>query len=211
MKRKFLFPVLFCLLLCGCQARVNIIEHMSEITTIYFEGENEFISASISVGMREKEYIIDGKSSENIDFSLVSLKFSSDPNAQQIEVEICINDKVENAILYLNPMNNVYINDLGYSLRECDEVKLSYCGNSVELHKQNFNISYVDALSIAENELKNDINNNLKNGELNGECYLKVLSASDNDSKFWLFTLVNSKCENINILIDVNSGRIMRA
>lgn len=213
MKRKFiLLGLILCpFIICGCMARVNLKEYMSEITTLYFEGKNENFSSSISVGEREKVYIIDGKSGENTDFSLISLKFSSPISDQQIIVEMSVNDKKEDVILYFNPLSNVYINDLGYALNAGDNLSLSYEGSTIEFVLQNFEIDYNQALTIAKDELKNEIKSNLKNGKLCGECYLKVLVSSDNDSKFWLFTLVNLEEENINILIDVHSGQIIRA
>lgn len=213
MKRKsiFLGLILCCFILCGCMARIDLKEYMSEITTLYFEGQNSFFSSSISVGEREKVYIIDGKSGDNTDFSLVSLKFLSPIDEQQINVEISINDKKEDVLLYFNPLTGVFINDLGYALNRDDRVTLSYGGSILEFNLQNFEIDYIQALDIAKDELQNEIKSNLKKGELDGECYLKILVSSDNESKFWLFTLVNLAGENINILIDVHSGQIIRA
>ncbi len=213
MKKIFAFlPVaLLSFALFGCMARLDLNEKMSEITTLYFAGENEFMDASISVGEREKEYIIDGKSGERTDFSLVCVKLYSSQNEEQVETEIIINGVAKQLILYFNPMSNIYMNDIGYALKESDSISFSYGGSVVELQVVQFQIGYKEALSISKDALKDDFKASMKNGELDGECYLKVLVSKDNKEKFWLFTFVNSVGDNINILINVQTGQILRA
>ena len=103
------------------------------------------------------------------------------------------------------------MNDIGYALKESDNISFCYGGSMVELQVVQFQIGYREALSISKDALKDDFKANMKNGELDGECYLKVLVSKDNKEKFWLFTFVNSVGDNINILINVQTGQILRA
>ncbi len=213
MKKLFAFlsVAVLSFTLFGCTAKLNLNEKMSEITTLYFAGENEFLDVSISVGEREKEYVIDGKSGERTDFSLVCAQLYASHGEEQIEIELLINGEAKPLVLYFNPMSNVYVNDIGYALKESDNISISYGGSRVELKVMDFQVKYKEALAIAKDILKDDFLANMKNGELDGECYLKVLTSKDNSDKFWLFTFVNSAGENINILINVQSGQILRA
>lgn len=213
MKKKMLLLTLLLLpiFMFGCSAKIDLMEHMSEITKIYFYGENELFSSSISVGEREKDYIIDGKSGENTDFSLINLKFSSSLDKDQIDVQVIVNGTAEDIVLYFNPISSVYMNDLGYALNESDKVEISYGTSIIEFKVENFEISFEEALLLAKETLKTEINQNIHNGELGGECYLKVLTSNQSEKeKFWLFTLVNLKDEQFNILINVKTGQIIR-
>lgn len=210
-KRTLLFLLLPCIILCGCQARIDLYHYMSEITKLYFSGRNEFMDISISVGEREEEYVIDGKSGTNTDFSLVTIKFSQSKLEEEITVNVVRNGVEEGLVMYYNPMTGAYINDLGYALEERDEISLSYDGSEVSLELENFAVGYDEAVRISKQELAEEIKSNVKNGELNGECYLKVLSSRDNQEMFWLFTLVNPKDETFNLLINVQTGEIFRA
>lgn len=211
MKKVAFCCLVFCLLCCGCSARIDMNECMSEITQLYFVGEGELVCGNISVGEREKNYVIDGQSGDVTPFSLLCIQFASPLTEREIDVEMAINENKENVRLYFNPMSNEYINDLGYALKQDDEVSLFYSGLRLDFHLAKFSVDYKEALSIAKTQLVDEIEDNLKNGHLEGECYLKVLSSKDNSDIFWLFTLVNTKNEYYNVLINVQTRQILRA
>lgn len=213
MKKKLTIfvMIIFTFVMIGCKAKIDIYEKLSEITTIYFVGDTTSANASISVGERERDYVIDGKSGERTDFSLVVVRFFKQPNQEQVETLIKVNGEEKPLVLYFNPMSNVYMNDLGYALEDNDEITLSYQDIVIDFQCLNFEIDYNHALRIALKAMSNDFQANMKNGELDGECYLKVLSSYDNNDKFWLFTFVNSHNETKNLLINVQNGKIIEA
>lgn len=214
MKKYCLLVFVFVLTfpLFACEMRLDLKDYMSEITQSYFSAENEFVDGSICVGEREKNYIIDGKSGENTPFSLVSLAFKQKVEDSQIVVELSVNDEKSELVLYYNPATGVFINDLGYALNDDDIIKIEYESILLEFKRVDFAVGYDDALAIAKKELSSQIKSNVKGGKLVGECYLKVLSSKQNASEtFWLFTIVTTNDEHINLLINTQNGQIIKA
>ena len=180
------------ILMFGCQKAVSLQESMSEITKIYFCAESEGVQGNISVGERENPYIIDGKHGKTCDFSLIALKFDELLVENQIEVEILINNNISSIILELNPANHFYMVDLGYALKENDEIELSYQKFKLSFINvtQEFAINYNEALKLSETALGDKMIKYYNGENFEGEGYLKVLTQSEKDGLFWVLTLV---------------------
>ncbi|MCB2572951.1 hypothetical protein KQ718_17325, partial [Listeria monocytogenes] len=79
-------------------------DNMSEITKIYYQGNdlsNEVV-ASISVGQREIDYSIDGIHEDVCDFSLVVVNFNKIFDEDTIKVMLLINEKTMEFEMYYN-------------------------------------------------------------------------------------------------------------
>ena len=204
-----LIPVL----MFGCQKSVSLEESMSEVTKIYFTAENEYVNANISVGRREEDYIIDGKHTKNVDFSLISLKFNNLLPVNQINVLLIVNNVSTSVVLDLNPANHYYMTDLGYLLKETDKVSLQYESLSLvfENVSQNFGVDYREALKIAKTELGDKIDKYYNGKDFKGEGYLKILTGKDEEEGqlFWVITLVSRDGSKNNVVLSVTDGKII--
>lgn len=200
------------LTLFGCQSKVNIRDCNSEITKIYYHASCQGAMGSISVGQREKTYIVDGKHTENCDFSLISIKFSEQITLNQIEVDLSINDKTEKLTLDFNPANHYYMGDLGYALGEEDKIALTFSGYelSFENVSKNFKLNYNEVIDLALKEFGNELDEYYKKGSFEGECYLMVLSEDTTDNQlFWVYTIVAQGKQNKRIVIGVYDGNVL--
>ena len=196
----------------GCQKLIALEDSMSEITKIYFTAETQDAKANISVGRREEDYIIDGKHTKNVDFSLISLKFNNLLPVNQIEVQLVINDVSTSVILDLNPANHYYMTDLGYKLNENDKILLNYGDLSLDFQNEskNFGIDYSEALKIAKSELGDKIEKYYNGKNFAGEGYLKVLTSQDDEGElFWVLTLVAKDGSRNNVVLSVVDGKIL--
>lgn len=199
------------ILMFGCQKTITLEDSMSEITKIYFTAENNDIIANISVGEREEDYIIDGKHTKNVDFSLIAIKFNNLLAENMIEAEIIINNVSTKIQLDLNPANHYYMADLGYALNGNDQIQFNYKEYSLNFVKSDFQIDYSQALEIAKSELGEKINKYFNGKNFAGEGYLKVLTHQDeeNEQLFWVFTVVGNDNAKNNVVIGVNDGKVL--
>ncbi len=199
--------------LVGCNKKIDIKDSFSEITKLYFHAEDEDKSCTISVGQREDVYIIDGKHTKNVDFSLITLKFNKIIEQNQIEVDFIINDETKHVLLELNPGNQCYMADLGYALNQNDVINLVFENKSLNLVNlsNSFYIDYESAIEIAVKDLGEDLNTFYSNGNFNGECYLKVLTLKNRGEEglFWIFSAVSENRESKNIIINIDDGSIL--
>lgn len=205
----FVFVVIFFI---SCNKKNNIENNLSEVTKIYFQGENSNgnLKCSISVGQREDPYKIDGYHNINCDFSLITLK-GIEYFSDQIQVNLNVNENLQNVTLFYHPVNDVYINDLGYALKEDDRIEVEYDEEKFIVYNlsKNFKIDYKEALKISKESLKIEIEELCKNNNFCGECYLKVLTNNNDNILFWYFSIQTRDKKSVNLILSVDSGQIV--
>lgn len=212
MKKLWIFAmILICgIVLVGCSSKKDFRGCLSEVTKVYYQGVTGQVEGSISVGQREKPYKIDGKSQKLEDFSLFILDFNQQMEDETIDVKLSVNGVESDFQLFLNPVNHYYMNDLGYSLGQNDEVILTYQDIVVNFYNvsDSFNIDWSEALDIAEENL--NLQSFYKDGDFKGECYLKILTEQNDNFQdlFWYFSAVSENGDVMDIVISTDAGEI---
>lgn len=215
--------IVFCLtilsvafMLSGCikqEEKVDVADNMSEITNIYFAGRNGGDRASISIGEREEPYILDGVHQPTCEFSLIVLMLENQQDEDFLTATLSVNGEEKSIEMEYNPIAHAFMYDLGYNLKDKDDIKLTY-GNKIisfSNESENFAIDSIEAIEIAKKRLIDEISDLTQNGKFEGECYLKVLGESGSDFKelFWAFTIVDKDGENYNIIISAKDGTVL--
>ncbi len=212
MKKLWIFAmILICgIVLVGCSSKKDFRGCLSEVTKVYYQGVAGQVEGSISIGQREEPYKIDGKSQKLEDFSLFILDFNQQMEDETIDVKLSVNGVESDFQLFLNPVNHYYMNDLGYSLGQNDEVILTYQDIVVNFYNvsDSFNIDWSEALDIAEENL--NLQSFYKDGDFKGECYLKILTEQNDNFQdlFWYFSAVSENGDVMDIVISTDAGEI---
>lgn len=212
MKKLWIFAmILICgIVLVGCSSKKDFRGCLSEVTKVYYQGVAGQVEGSISVGQREEPYKIDGKSQKLEDFSLFILDFNQQMEDETIDVKLSVNGVESDFQLFLNPVNHYYMNDLGYSLGQNDEVILTYQDIVVNFYNvsDSFNIDWSEALDIAEENL--NLQSLYKDGDFKGECYLKILTEQNDNFQdlFWYFSAAGENGDVMDIVISTDAGEI---
>lgn len=212
MKKLWIFAmILICgIVLVGCSSKKDFRGCLSEVTKVYYQGVAGQVEGSISVGQREEPYKIDGKSQKLEDFSLFILDFNQQMEDETIDVKLSVNGVESDFQLFLNPVNHYYMNDLGYSLGQNDEVILTYQDIVVNFYNvsDSFNIDWSEALDIAEKNL--NLQSFYKDGDFKGECYLKILTEQNDNFQdlFWYFSAAGENGDVMDIVISTDAGEI---
>ena len=179
---------------CQKAQKQKLEDKLSEVTKIYFEAKGEELKGNISIGQREKNYVIDGKHGECCDFSLIQIKFNTQPLANKIDVVLNINEKNVPTTLDFNPINNSYMGDLGYALNNDDKISLLYQDYVLNFENvsKNFQVDYKKAIEIAINDFGEELNAFYNKDNFKGEGYLKILNQSidGKDKLYWILTIV---------------------
>ena len=212
MKKLWIFAMIliYGIVLVGCSSKKDFRGCLSEVTKVYYQGVAGQVEGSISVGQREEPYKIDGKSQKLEDFSLFILDFNQQMEDETIDVKLSVNGVESDFQLFLNPVNHYYMNDLGYSLGQDDEVILTYQDIVVNFYNvsDSFNIDWSEALDIAEENL--NLQSLYKDGDFKGECYLKILAEQNDNFQdlFWYFSAVSENGDVMDIVISTDAGEI---
>lgn len=205
-----LLPLLF----AGCNGQtLGVEESMSEITNVYFQGFNGNDRASISVGLREEPYILNGYHGQDCEFSLIVLSISDNMEENVLNATLTINGEESQVELEFNPLANAYMQDLGYNLQPDDQVSLTYGNKIINFSNvsQDFAVSSEEAIDIAKMKLIDEISDLTNNGNFEGECYLKVLGESGSDFRqlFWAFSIVSRDGQTYNVIISASDGSVL--
>lgn len=203
-------------LFCGCSINYEklINENMSDLRINFFTGENSLFYADLSCGYREETFAYDGVSTNKKECGVLALDFKTEYSYKSVCVSVDINGNKKDYQLVRSPFENKYMVDLEKIITQNDEITLNL-KNQTEQCKLNmisssWKIQYKDALKIAGNQLSLEFEKLFFNNTLNCECYLKVVSKPTYDEKFWYFSFIDRALTTKSLLIDVNSGKVIK-
>lgn len=198
---------------CGKSTLARTKENMSEWTSVYYYGECENFSASLSSGVREDPYLLNGKSEKKVDFSLLSVTLKEATSDKLIKAKVKIDGVESEQELEINGLNPCFMVDLEKRMTGNETVEISYAGQTLSLTNlsKDFAIDDEKAIEIAVKEIEDKILENKVGNNLNSECYLRVLDKDANnfDTVFWCFTVINVKNESFNVVISTKDGSVL--
>lgn len=205
--------VVFSLFGCGVNTLSLVKKNLSEWTKVFYMAECDDFYVTLSSGMREKEYLMNGVAGEMTDFALLSINFVQNPKSEMIFVELSVDEEKIETEMELNPMNDSYMVDFECLLSGDEKISLKYENQSMVLENlsKNFQIDDQKAMQIACDEIGNLILKKKSLGKLNAEIYLRVLDKKSNnfDDIFWCLTALNVDGESFSIVISTVDGSVL--
>lgn len=221
MKRIFFVLCCCCFLLCGCEdtTYVEMTKHISEIRKQLFLYQDEEITVQFLSGQREKDYVVDGKNTELVDFGVLSFdfelqSFTAEDEAQYI---LIIGTRRTDGNLTYNPFDQTFVADIKQQV-DPDQKLIAkiIVGNiqkevTLQCVTQNWNIQAEEALKIVAKEKKKDFDSMLKNGTLQAEIYIKMTKdiETQNQGYYWYVSIIDTKQNRLAYLLDYSTGEIV--
>ena len=222
-KKLIIFALLaisiFSLTACGKKEEINLANYTIEERDALYTAKDDIYSVSLSSGLREIDYDLDGVINEKTNFALLTFnRNNNQPLANDTySYSVKINEDIKTGFLDKNPTNNSYSSDLEIEIptNSTVEVKISFTGYNFNQTLTNtyseFTVDKSTALNIANEHLCEYVKNILNNNS-NIEVVMKILKDySDTELKtyYWYVGAVSTKGETLGILIDANSGEII--
>ena len=206
-----LFLVVFGVTACGKTIDSYVLNNMAEITKEYYFGENDTMVATLSVGEREEDYLVNGQATELVDYSLLVIKFKEENIAKAIVFEVKSGEVTVDVEAEYNSFNNSYMVDIVDDITVGEDFSIVYDEQTVTLEKQNFAIDYENALQIVCENLKDKLEEQKSYNHFNAECYLRVMSEKDDDFSdlYWCFTCLNYEGESFSVIISTVDGSVL--
>lgn len=224
MKKKFLVLImlvgcLFSLSACG-KTKLDFNNYIIEERNTLFTAQDELYSVTLSSGLREENYAIDGKVNNLVDFAVLTLiRNDSNPLANDTYTYIItINNEPYTGTLTKSAIDNSYVADLQINVPADAQVKaqIAFTGYSFDEDMENtsvgFNINSKKAIEIANKELSKTALNLTKNNGSKIEVVVKLLkdfSNSELKTYYWYVGAISTNGETLGILIDTNSGEVL--
>lgn len=225
MKKKVLICAMLllssCLLFaCGTSKKIDIANYTIEERNHLFSAQDEIYSLTLSTGLREKDYALDGIKNEMVDFSILSLtKLNGEPLSNDTYTYILtINEETHTGYLEKSEIDNSYNIDLGLKVSADDTInaKITFTGycfeNTMTNVSQDFTVNKQQALETANKELKKEIKDITADKNNKIETVIKIVkdySTSEVKRYYWYVGVVSNNGDTLGILIDTNTGDVI--
>jgi len=226
--RKYLKNIVICffvvltaigLIACGSKelfesAKLNI----SEIRNNLFVGKSENAIVTFTSGEREESYQIDGKSTGNVPFGVITVIVLNNNKFEKTKDFVAtINGKEYSGEFEINPYDNSLVYDIGMMVEDWMTISVSvildelYETITLENISASWNITNLDALELACSSLKSDLKKYLNDNVFKMEVYIKILFDFENldNPYFWFVSFVGEDDRDISVVLDVTSGEVL--
>ncbi len=221
MRKKFITFILllisaFSFAACG-NAKVDLNKHLIEKRTTLFTAQDDVYSVSLSGGLREENYALDGHVNNLVNFAVLTLaRNDSNPLANDTYTyAVTINETQHTGDLIKNPTNNTYSTDLEIEIPQdaTINVKIRCTGytfnQDLENTSQHFTVDSQKAIEMANKELAENVKNLTSNKNNKIEVVMKLLKDhSDSELKtyYWYVGVISTNGETLGVLLNANTG-----
>lgn len=204
---------------CG-KTSIDLNDYLIEERNNLFTASDSVYNATLSTGLRETNYNLDGIVNEKVEFGV--LTFSRNDNQplanDTYTYSVKINEENLTGTLEKSPTDNSYVIDLEMVAPEEAEiaVEINFTGykfkQTLENKSSEFTVDKNMALEIANTELKTNLENLTadKNNKL--EVVMKLLKDGSNteiNNYFWYVGVVTTNGDTLGVLIDANTSNII--
>ena len=204
--------------LSGCAGGIekDMWDNMSEYREVMLQGRAEGVYATLISGLREKDYKMDGVSTEKIPFGVITVDLSCGAS-ESYSYNLFVGTKKYEGVFGINPHNNTLIADIGQCVDANENVVMDIVGGdskiSVKLKNVNLNwtISAIDCVEILLGKYKSQIKSLYDNNDFMAEVYLKIIDEWDKyGEEFFLYISIVAKDDRcISMLISPYTGDIL--
>lgn len=224
MKKKLLIFMLLIVSIisfsaCG-KGQLNLADYLIEERNNLFSACDELYTITLSSGLRENDYNLDGKIGEKVDFGVVTfLRNDGEPMANDTYTYLIkINDQEFTGFLEKSPVDNTYCADLGAQASNDAVItaQISFTGYTFNQELTNtsnaFGVDKTKVLDIANKELGDAVKEITSDANVKIEVVMKIMkdfSTADVKNYYWYVGVISTNGDTLGILIDANSGDII--
>lgn len=212
---KLIFFLISIFLFSGCSKNDYINENISEIRNFLYEGVADNVVATLVCGYREKDYILDGYSTDLIEFGVLTFDIK-DGIYKTAKFSVFYNENVIEGELVQNPFDNTLVVDLKKIIDVSEitvSIELEDNKREIKLKRldTNWKVSSEEVKNIITKNFKEEINNLIVEGDFKGEVYIKILNDADiyKGDYYWYVSIIGQKGGKLNAIISPHTGSVL--
>lgn len=193
-------------------------ENIAEARHNMYLGEGENVRVTLMSGLREKDYVINGYCTDNIEFGVLTFELKTDITLPEVVNFVLNVGTLRNeGVLERNPYDGTLVCDVK-KIIDSDEVITAKIiagelveGVELKSVTKNWNVSYLNALNLACSELNKELKGFIENGNFLGECYIKIVSDREVDENYfyWFVNFVSRNGKSYAVVIDPISNEVL--
>ena len=217
---KIFFLLFFVFLFVGCNNSSiyeKLLNNIAEVRQELFVGSNEDGECSLICGIRESEYVLNGKATTSKEFGVLTFKLKNYGDISKAEgYKIKTKNEEYYGDLEQNPYDGSWVADIGKIIKLEDYI-VAYVyvedreiGFSLSSVSENFNISYIDAIKIVSDRYNKELKNFVKKKEFCGEMYVYIIEGDSlSGDYYWQVKVISAYGDSVNVFITASNGDIV--
>lgn len=194
----------FVLSSCGKRNIEIFRNNISEARYNFYTGEVGEYKVSLTCGVRESDFKLNGYHTTNVEFGVLTIVLPSDVEyTGSATYKIEYGNKTTSGNLEQNPFDFSLMADIGFIIKDIDEIKVTFKMGSItkfiNLHDvtKNFNYNYDSALELFVNENYKELKSFVDGNELKAEVYIKIMYNNEIDSNYYYLIRVIGRQGNV--------------
>ncbi len=219
-KKGICFLLFFCFLIIFCvSCKDSVYEiclrEVSEIRENFYFARNEKFVATFTSGKREKDYVLNGKHTEMVDYGVLVVDFVDKNFTTLPDFKLKIDDKIYTGIMEFNPYNGTFCVDIETRITGGENITVFIPSlglkDDLVFVSEMWQVDSDLAIKIAVSAFDKKIENLIVDGKLQGEIFQKLLSRNRRSAEdmFWNICLFTKNGEILTCTIDVITGQIV--
>lgn len=218
MKLFFLLFSIFIFSSCGRSMENMLKDNTSEIREYMCVGESNNISSSLILGKRETNYIVNGYSTDLIEFGVLSFKFkSAKEDIGVAKYVLFVGTEKFEGDLQENPFDYTLVADIQKIVDVSKKIVARIiCDNwqeDIELSAINtsWKVGYNDVYKVIAKNMKSEIEAFVYNNTFEGEVYIKIINDEDINVSdyYWYVNIIGRGGKRLSAIVSPNSKEIL--
>lgn len=219
MKLFFLILSIIILSSCGNNYENYLRNNTSEIRKYICVGERDGVNVSLTMGKREKTYIVNGYSTELTEFGVLSFRLSDDMEIDKNACKYVLfvgTDKYEGD-LQINPFDGTLVADIMEIVEIQEKMVVTLVNDSANIDielkcvNENWRMTSEDVYTLVAKKMKAEISAFVVDNTFEGEVYIKIINDEDKNKSdyYWYVNIIGRSGKRVSAIISIDAKEIL--
>ena len=213
----FVLSLTLILTSCGNKNIEIFKNNISEARYNFFKGETSGYEVTLTCGVRESNFKLNGYHTENVEFGVLTIVLPKDVEyTDNATYKIDYGNKTISGNLEQNPFDSSLMADVGFIIENVDNIKVTFKMGNITKYinlydvTSNFNYNYETALELFVNENYKELKEFIGGNELKAEVYVKIMYDNQIDSNYYfLIRVIGRQGKVVSGIVNPVSGEIL--
>ncbi len=219
MKLFFLLLCVIVLSSCGNKYENMIKNNTAEVRKYLLEAKDDQMNVSLILGLREKNYIVNGYATDLIEFGVLTFEFSDygDIDKNSASYELLVGTQKFAGILQENPFDQTLVADIKKMIDPTKKVTAKIISGEfskeIELKyiNKDWKVDSDDVYGIVAKNMKSELSQLSNKNSFEGEVYIKIINDADINVSdyYWYVNIIGRGGKRLSLIISPDTKEIL--
>ena len=219
MKLFFLLLCVIVLSSCGNKYENMLKNNTAEVRKYLLEAKDDQMNVSLILGLRKKNYIVNGYATDLIEFGVLTFEFSDYGNIDKnsASYELLVGTQKFAGILQENPFDKTLVADIKKMIDPTKKVTAKIISGEfskeIELKfiNKDWSVDSDNVYEIVAKKMKNELSQLSNKNTFEGEVYIKIINDADINVSdyYWYVSIIGRGGKRLSLIISPKTKEIM--